>query len=113
MNVFKRLSSWISRGRAIVSGAAPTQTADQYFKAGAAGTWTPVKSSNVAAVAYHRDVTVGGSGGTLGIKFLNGSVYAYPGRSYSDYTNVLAASSKGQWVHRNLVRPKATYRRVV
>lgn len=54
--------------------------------------WITVDSSNVHAGAYNFDK------GLMFIRFLNGSVYFYPGSTPDEWMGFLQASSKGRWV---------------
>lgn len=110
-SLWGKLKGLLARGRAVASGGPPPQSVDSYLRD--QRNWKPVNSSNVKAVAYHIDVSHFAAGGTLGLQFLNGTTYAYPGQPYSAYVDLLSAASHGQWVWVNLIRKKAKYRRVV
>ena len=54
--------------------------------------WTPVASSNVAAVAYSPDFA------RLFVRFKSGKRYAYEGVPAGVYQGLVAAPSKGEYV---------------
>ena len=56
----------------------------------------PVKSTTLAALAYH------GSLWQLELEFRNGSVYLYSAVPEHTYQELLQASSKGQYFNRNI-----------
>lgn len=53
-------------------------------------TYTPVESSNVAAVAWH--------GGDLFVRFHSGGTYRYEGVPRGVFESLLAAPSKGKFL---------------
>lgn len=63
--------------------------------------WTPVTSSNVAAIDYSDDTE------TLMVKFLDGSVYHYFHVPKSHYRGLLNAGSVGGYLARHI---KGAYR---
>jgi hypothetical protein len=60
--------------------------------ADAAG-WVPVRSSNVREVSYSADFAY------LFVRFRNGGTYVYKGVEPGIYQGLLAAPSKGQYMH--------------
>lgn len=54
--------------------------------------WTPVSSSHVAAVGYDDSTN------TLGVRFLTGAEYHYPGVPRSIYEGLLSAPSVGSFL---------------
>ena len=65
--------------------------------------WVPVEgSSNVAEAAYWHHPTPGATG-TLGMRFLNGGEYHYPGVPFYLYRALSGARSKGK-AHWELIR---------
>lgn len=58
--------------------------------------WQPVVSSNLAAVAYSPDFA------RMYIRFISGDVYAYLDIPESVYQGLLAAGSKGKYLHRHV-----------
>ena len=65
--------------------------------------FTPVLSSNVSAAARRGD--------DLYIRFWNSSIYKYPNQG-DQFERLMAATSKGKWVWRNLRRTNVAYSRV-
>lgn len=57
-----------------------------------AAEWTPVRSSNVRAVAWRR-------GKGLGVWFHNGKIYWYPDAPFGEYKAIMASHSKGKYLH--------------
>ena len=53
----------------------------------------PVQSSDVAAVGYDQETH------TLRIQFVTGATYDYSGVPCEDYSDLLAASSKGKYLN--------------
>ncbi len=111
MSLWSKLKGLLAKGRAVVAGSLPPPSADAYFLN--SKNFTSVQSSNVKSVGYFRDLRRGGGAGVLGIRFRNGSCYLYPGQSYSAFTDMLSATSKGQWVHQRLIKTGAAYRRLI
>lgn len=113
-----RLRDAFRRGRDVLTGAAPTQSPEAYFRR--SDVWTPVESSNVKAVAYFIDVTYRGRGsrsGVLGVKFLAKNntpetMYEYFGVPYSMYSDMLSAGSKGRYLDRFLKKPGFEYKKI-
>jgi hypothetical protein len=57
-------------------------------------TWTEVKSTNVAKVAYDENAD------ELLIEFRSGGIYAYPSAGEAAYQDLLYSTSPGQYVSR-------------
>ena len=60
----------------------------------------PVSSSNVQSVGYDPDSS------TLEVELKNGSVYQYAGVPATEYEGLMAAASKGTYLHAHI---KNTY----
>lgn len=56
--------------------------------------WYPVKSSNLAAVAYDRATS------TLYVKFQSGATWSYPGVPEEVYTTLIISPSVGRYFAR-------------
>lgn len=82
-----------------------TLTPSDYF----AGTeaWTPVSSSDLAAVAYYGQ----GIAGILAVRFLSDSEYWYHGVPADIYGGLLDAVSKGKYLHQH-VKGRYNYKRM-
>jgi hypothetical protein len=64
--------------------------------------WVPIKSSWIAALAYHKPL------GLLEIKLKNGSVYGFGGVPESIFKRFMRSKSKGQFFNR-IIKP--TYKK--
>lgn len=95
------MASLVQRLIGYVRGSAGPLPPEEYFRQ--EKVWTGVQSSNVKAVAYYADLRAGaGRGNVLAVRFLNGGEYWYFGVPLPVYVGMLAASSKGRYVHENL-----------
>ena len=94
------LSDLLSRFRDVWRGSPPPEDPREYFRN--PKVWSKVESSNVGAVAYYFDIRRKGQGNRLAVWFkTSGMVYLYDA-PHSMYVNMLAASSKGRYVHEYL-----------
>lgn len=66
----------------------------------------PVSSSNLASVGYDENSR------TLYVSFRNGRLYKYSGVSLQVYNGLMAASSKGQYFDRYIVKAGYSYQPV-
>ena len=75
-----------------VGGVEETAALERALRANG-GDWVHMTSSNVAGAVrdWEKDIFF--------IKFNNGHVYYYPGRGEGEYNGLLAAGSKGKYVH--------------
>ena len=62
---------------------------------------TPCKSSNLVAYGHKSD--------ELWILFKNNKLYKYLGVTKSQFLELEAASSKGSWVNKNLIKKEVKY----
>ena len=67
---------------------------------------TKVESSNVESVGFDR------ASGLLEVEYKGGKIYHYPATSADEYAALLAAESKGQYLHRHFVQTGRAYARV-
>ena len=54
-----------------------------------------VNSSNIESVGYNEDLKI------ACVKFLNGSLYTYSGVPYTEFNNLISATSIGSYLNRN------------
>ncbi len=66
----------------------------------------PVQSSNLRSVGYDP------ASQALEVEFQDGSVYQYSGVPASEYSGLMAASSKGSYLHEH-IKDRYPYRRVL
>ena len=67
---------------------------------------TPVNSSNIAAIGYDPDSQI------LEVEFLDGSIYDYSDVPDYHFEGIMAAPSKGQYLHQHIKKGGYTYQRV-
>ena len=67
---------------------------------------TKVESSNVESVGFDRDA------GILEVEYKNKKVYQYPEATADEYAALLAADSKGRFLHQHFVQGGRAYTRV-
>lgn len=76
------------------------------WKGGVYMNMIPVSSSNLASIGYDENSR------TLYVSFRNGRLYKYSGVPLQVYNGLMAASSKGQYFDRYIVKAGYSYQRV-
>lgn len=94
------LREWLSRrlGRRIGGQSLTVAPSRQSSPRG----WVPVESSWLVETLY--------DSGTLWIRFDSGVICQYEGVSPQMYQSLLAAPSKGKWLHANIVKRRWPYK---
>lgn len=112
-NLMTRLSGLLAAGARALAGSRAALPPEKHFLAPSA--FVPVRSSNVLAVGYWADSRKG-KPGVLGVRFRDrlgrhSGTYVYYGRDWRVFRAMLAAPSKGKFVHQVLT-PGGNYKRI-
>lgn len=83
------LFPWLRDGRVDYPKIVPSGEALEMQRA---REWTPVKSSNIKAIAWRKEKG-------LGVWFHSGKIYWYPDAPFSEYKAITASRSKGKYLH--------------